>query len=77
MHAVGGLKDTIRNNANGFAFEGDTPARQADMFSGTIRQALMIRETDESRWLRIRESARSARFTWEASAMQYIGELYE
>ena len=27
--------------------------------------------------LKIREAARAARFTWDAAAMQYIGELYE
>jgi starch synthase len=77
VHAVGGLKDTVRDNANGFAFEGDTPASQAAMFRETASRALSIRETDESRWLRICEGARSARFTWDAAAMQYIGELYE
>jgi starch synthase len=77
VHAVGGLRDTIRDNINGFAFEGDTPARQARMFRATVQRALDIRENNESRWLKIREAARAARFTWDASAMQYSGELYE
>jgi len=77
VHAVGGLKDTVRDNVNGFAFEGDTPARQAQMFRATVKRALEMREQEESRWLKIREAARAARFTWGASAMQYIGEMYE
>ena len=77
VHAVGGLKDTIRDNVNGFAFEGDTPPKQAHMFREAVRHALDIRQTNESRWLKIREAARAARFTWDAAAMQYIGELYE
>jgi starch synthase len=77
VHAVGGLKDTIRDNVNGFAFEGDTPQKQAHMFREAVRHALDIRQTNESRWLKIREAARAARFTWDAAAMQYIGELYE
>jgi starch synthase len=77
VHAVGGLRDTIRDNVNGFTFEGDTPARQARMFRAAVQRALDIRENNDSRWLKIREAARAARFTWDASAMQYIGELYE
>ena len=77
VHAVGGLKDTIRGNVNGFAFEGDTPPKQAQMFREAVGHALDIRKTNESRWLKIREAARAARFTWDAAAMQYIGELYE
>jgi starch synthase len=77
VHAVGGLKDTIRDNVNGFAFEGDTPPKQALMFREVVRHALDVRRTNESRWLKIREAARTARFTWDAAAMQYVGELYE
>jgi starch synthase len=77
VHAVGGLRDTVRDNVTGFAFEGDSPFSQARMFRETVKRALETRQHDESRWLMIREAARAARFTWDASAMQYIGELYE
>ena len=77
VHAVGGLRDTVRDNANGFTFDAESPLQQAALFRKTVERALDIRSNDESRWLRIREGARSARFTWDAAAMQYIGELYE
>jgi starch synthase len=77
VHAVGGLRDTVRDNANGFTFDAESPLRQAALFRKTVERALDIRSNDESRWLRIREGAHSARFTWDAAAMQYVGELYE
>ena len=77
VHAVGGLRDTVRDSVNGFAFEGDTSATQATMFRRTVAHALSIRERNEGRWLKICEAARAARFTWDAAAMQYVGELYE
>jgi len=77
VHAVGGLADTIRDNANGFSFQGDTPLSQASQFRAAVRHALQLRRNDQTRWIRIREAARSARFTWEAAALQYVGEMYE
>ena len=76
-HAVGGLRDTIRDMVDGFTFSGDTPTAQAESFVEAVRHALAVRTDDPDRWLRIREGAAAARFTWDASAMQYIGEMYE
>jgi starch synthase len=77
VHAVGGLKDTVRDTVNGFTFAGDTPSRQAQQFVATVVRALAIRRQDRERWRKIRDNASAARFTWDDAATQYIGDLYE
>jgi starch synthase len=77
VHAVGGLKDTVTDGANGFSFDGDSPARQARNFTATVRRALALRATDRDGWETIRKNAAAMRFSWEAAASAYISDLYE
>ena len=76
VHAVGGLRDTVEDDVNGFTFAGATFDEQARNFVARVRFALAIKENDSDRWLRIRSAALKARFTWEAAAGDYITRLY-
>jgi starch synthase len=77
VHAVGGLKDTVVEGINGFTFDGVTPAEQAGNFVSTVLSALSARKHDQDRWLKIRQNAEAARFSWQAAANRYRGDLYE
>jgi starch synthase len=77
VHSVGGLKDTVAHNVSGFSFSGDSPALQARNFVSEVQQALTMKVNAPDRWLRIRGRASAARFTWAASAGQYIQNVYE
>ena len=76
VHAVGGLKDTVKDNVDGFTFDGDSAAIQAQNFAAVVRQALAMKADAPDRWLRIRDRASTARFTWESSARQYVKNIY-
>ena len=75
-HRVGGLKDTVKDQYNGFAFMGEGVARQADGFLAAIRLALQIRKENPEQWERICRQAAAERFSWEKSASLYIKKLY-
>ncbi len=77
VHAVGGLTDTVRNDINGFTFDGRSPTAQADNFVKTVRHALTTKTHDADRWLKIRDCAASERFSWATSAERYVEALYE
>jgi starch synthase len=76
VHAVGGLKDTVVDGFNGFTFHGDTPSEQARNFVAAVTTALITRENNQDRWLRIRQNAEAERFSWQASANRYKNDLY-
>ena len=75
-HRVGGLKDTIENNVDGFTFAGRDRAHQADAFVSKFRQALSLKRRSPRRWAEIRRSAAARRFSWKDSARQYCEQLY-
>jgi len=77
VHAVGGLKDTVRDGVNGFAFGGDSASAQARNFVAKIAAALAMKSGAPDAWLAIRERAGAARFDWREAAARYIGDLYE
>jgi len=76
VHAVGGLKDTVDDDINGFTFSGATREEQARNFVARVRFAVAIKKNDPDRWLGIRSAALKARFTWDAAARDYITVLY-
>jgi len=76
-HAIGGLRDTIRDQETGFLFSGSTPDAQADAFVDKTLAALTIRADDPIRWQDIRTAAAAQRFDWASSAKQTIEYLYE
>jgi starch synthase len=76
VHGVGGLKDTVSDNSNGFDFDGLTSRAQADNFVCKVAQALELRKSSAERWRQMRQAAATMRFDWNASAAAYEGELY-
>jgi starch synthase len=76
-HAIGGLRDTIRDQETGFLFNGSTPDAQADAFVDATLAALKIRTDDPIHWQDIRTAAAAQRFDWASSAKQTIEYLYD
>ncbi len=76
VHAVGGLRDTVRNDIDGFTFAGTTPIEQADGFVATVDRALDCKREDRAAWRKIRNAASAARFTWDVAAKQYAETVY-
>jgi starch synthase len=76
VHAVGGLKDTVRHGVTGFTFSGESPVEQADNFVRGVKEALNIFTRQPEEWKRIASAAGKERFTWENSAKQYDLLMY-
>ena len=75
VHAVGGLKDTVRHNVNGFTISGQTPSEQAEWVLRAAGEAVKMFVHHRNEWELIVAAAKQARFTWESSARQY-GKIY-
>ncbi len=76
VHGVGGLKDTVMDDVNGFVFSGRTPTEQAEAFVAKVAYALQMRQSLRKRWQRLRRAASAARFDWGQSAAAYEKDLY-
>jgi starch synthase len=76
VHAVGGLKDTVRDGHNGFSFNGATLEEQVDRFVGTTLEAIALRRENPAAWQKILQNAAAVRFTWEETAERYLNQLY-
>jgi starch synthase len=77
VHAVGGLRDTVRNRVDGFAFTGDSPEVQSQAFVETVRGALTTKTDAPEDWQQLRAAAAAARFSWANSARQYARIMYD
>lgn len=77
VHAVGGLKDTVKDGVTGFVFEGDTPGEQAMGFTQAVQRAISIKATDKKRWQEICKNAKNERFSWNLAAKAYQQGLYQ
>lgn len=75
-HAVGGLKDTVRDGVNGFTFTGETLDDQVEQFVRTTVRAAALKRTDQAAWRRICRQAAGERFTWQVAAENYVRQLY-
>jgi starch synthase len=76
VHRVGGLKDTVEHEKNGFSFEGNTLEKQVDNLVETVHQAIQLKLSGSGKWKIIRRNAAATRFTWQQSAKQYMDILY-
>ena len=76
VHAVGGLRDTIVDNVDGFQFTGESPQAQALACIARFDDAITMHTKDKTAWRAIQTAAKSRRFTWSASAEQYRELLY-
>ncbi len=75
VHHVGGLKDTVEPGVNGFSFNGDSLAAQADGLVAAVGEALTA-QADARRWRALKRAAADARFPWRASAEACLERLY-
>lgn len=76
VHAIGGLKDTVKNEETGFAFAGATPEALGNEFVNQTLKAIRIKQRDPASFDGIRQRAFAARFLWENSVREYIRQLY-
>ncbi len=75
VHHVGGLRDTIQDNINGFAFTGQNPTEQADNLVATVQRALIAKRKPK-KWQTLRKRAAAMRFRWTDSIDAYLKQLY-
>ncbi len=76
VHAVGGLKDTVVDNHDGFHFNGGSRTEKAQHLVARLSDVLQLRENSPDAYARISEAAREKRFTWKDSAETYQKVLY-
>ena len=76
VHAVGGLRDTVTDNHNGFHFSGATAAEQAERLVQRFTEAVELHQNDADAWEQMRNNARQARFLWSDAVEQYERLLY-
>ncbi len=76
VHAVGGLKDTVEDEVNGFAFTGDNVGDQASNMLERFNSLLEMKRQDPERWMAVSAAAAQARFSWSAVAVAYKSYLY-
>ncbi|MCT7941752.1 glycogen synthase [Shewanella holmiensis] len=73
VHAVGGLKDTVLHQQNGWVFDGIDAAEQAKHF---VEQFKVCLECDTETLANIKLAASQARFDWTNVALSYNEQLY-
>jgi len=76
VHAVGGLRDTINDNEDGFQFDGASVKEQIAAFQQRFDDVVELRETEPTRFRDIANKAREKRFLWHTSAEHYLSRLY-
>jgi starch synthase len=76
VHAVGGLKDTVRHEHNGFCFHGATLEEQVDRFVAATLAATALKRNRPEAWEDIRTNAAATRFTWADTARRCLAALY-
>jgi len=76
VHAVGGLKDTVRDGHNGFCFRGDTLEEQVDRFVAVTLAATALKRNRPEAWEVLRTNAAATRFSWAATARRCLADLY-
>jgi starch synthase len=76
VHRVGGLKDTVDDGVNGFAFEGETVKQQVDGLRDACQRAVELKRNDIGAWRRVCNRASAARFLWDDAVSKYVTHLY-
>lgn len=74
VHAVGGLKDTVKDGVSGFVFDGENLAEQGKQLLLTLKAALDCRKTPQ--WQKIKRQAKAQRFGWDKVSTSYVKKLY-
>lgn len=76
VHSVGGLKDTVKHQVNGFCFSGDTLTSQTSALDECLNEALSMHLQDTKQWQTIKKHAKDTRITWDSVVTDYITYLY-
>lgn len=76
VHAIGGLKDTVRNAETGFCFNGETPAELGTGFVETTLQAATLKCEQPWEYAAIQQRAFDQTFQWSDSVREYVDRLY-
>lgn len=76
VNGVGGLKDTVEHDKNGFVFKGNGAQAQAKAMVTLFREVVSLYNESPGEWKKVASAAEKTRFTWEASADQYIAHAY-
>ena len=76
VHGVGGLRDTVSDDVNGFVFDGENTQEQAANLLAKFDRATRTRRYEPESWQRLSRAAKAARFRWEDSVAQYCSQLY-
>ncbi len=76
VHGVGGLRDTVKNNENGFVFMGNNLTEQAKNMLKDCKAILKLNDTNPKKLQKISRQAAKERFLWSDVVKDYIGSLY-
>lgn len=76
VHAVGGLRDTVSDNVDGFHFSGETVTSQVNNLLKCIDTVVRLREENPEQFRAIATNASDKRLLWQESARSYLTELY-
>ena len=76
VHGVGGLRDTVRDGKDGFAFTGENLQNQAENMIASFELALTIKRDKAKTWKKISVAAAAARFLWSNAADEVVRLLY-
>ncbi len=77
VHAVGGLKDTVKEKINGFTFDGTSVVEQVDNFVNKCLDAVILKTEQPDSYKQICQNASQERFLWNDTVKQYITDLYK
>ena len=77
VHAVGGLKDSIDNNINGFSFDGVSVQQQSINLIKRFSEVKKLKRSNKQKYKKISDNAYQTRFSWKKSARKYLTDLYE
>ena len=75
VHSIGGLRDTVIDNKNGFSFSGNSMQEQAQNMVQRFAEVLKIKK--QKKWQTICKQAAKERFLWSSAAEQYTSLLYK
>lgn len=76
VHGVGGLRDTIIHNKNGFIFNGNNPLQQAENMLNCFQFVIEQKKQNVNAWHDVVKNAFKARFLWKDVAQDYVKYLY-
>ena len=76
VHGVGGLRDTVKNNENGFVFMGNNLTEQALDMLESCKKILQLNSSNPELLQKISRQAAKERFLWSNVAKEYIDTLY-